>query len=90
MNFANHDPALMVWGVATAAAGGQLAVRAHRSRALAEATAEQVPQLTVAGRHPTTGAHCSISAVSPLVYSHAEQGWTLAAIGWPLPDRSAE
>ncbi|MGH9057927.1 MAG: hypothetical protein ACRDZY_00190 [Acidimicrobiales bacterium] len=88
MGYADHDWSTLVWGVATEDTGGGLVVQAHRSAEAAQEVAELAERLTIAGLHPHTGEHRTVRDVVPLVYHHAELGWTLAAIGWPLLDYS--
>jgi hypothetical protein len=87
MGYSDHDPDLRVWGVAEEdPADGTLRVRAYRSHDDADRAAALAPQLVVEGQHPTTGAPCRIPGVSPLVWHHSTEGWTLAAVGWSLSD----
>lgn len=84
MNYSDLDPDLMAWGVATEVAGS-LQVQACRSQSDAGKAAKSAPKLTTDGKHPVTGAHHTVSDVFPLVYYNPDDGWTFAAIGWPVP-----
>lgn len=84
MHYSDHDQGLLVWGVATKSTDGRLRVHAHRSGERAEAAAERAPALTITGWNQATGTWQTVHDVSPLAYCHAEIGWTLAAIGWPI------
>lgn len=82
LGYADLDPDTTAWGVATVDDDGGVRVAAHSDMAAAEHAAQGRPWITVAGAsgRPTT--------TPPEVYYHPQQGWTLAGIGVPLPERA--
>jgi hypothetical protein len=82
MAYSDHDRDLTVYGVATLSTDGQLQVRAYRTKDAASAAAEHAPRITFTAQRADDGHLVTITSVFPLVYCHAEHGWTFAAVGW--------
>lgn len=80
LSFRQHDRDLLVWGVATPHPGATITVRAYRAHREAEAAAHAAGRQTFLLVDRVDGTPERLIC-SPLVYHHADSGWTFVATG---------